>query len=179
MAHFFTADTHFGHANIIKYCNRPFASVEEQDETLIANWNRLVKPGDHVFHLGDFCMHGDLSEYRKRLNGKITLIRGNHDKLKAAEETLFEGVHDLLRVQMCGADFILCHYAMRVWDKSHWNSFHLYGHSHGHMEPYGKSMDVGVDTTLAAYAPIPAETIKQVMDALPNNPNWISREGVR
>ena len=52
---FFTSDTHFGHANIIKYCNRPFSSLEEMNSTIIRNWNEMVKPEDTVFFLGDFC----------------------------------------------------------------------------------------------------------------------------
>ena len=77
---FFTSDTHFNHANIIKFCNRPFKDVEQMNETLIANWNRVIGPNDTVFHLGDFCL-GGAAEWTKvldRLNGKIYLIMGNH-----------------------------------------------------------------------------------------------------
>jgi len=55
---FFTSDTHFNHANIIKFCDRPFKDVELMNETLIANWNRVVGLDDTVFHLGDFCLGG-------------------------------------------------------------------------------------------------------------------------
>lgn len=78
---FFTSDTHFNHANIIRFCNCPFKDVEQMNETLIANWNRVVGMDDTVFHLGDFCL-GGAAEWTKvldRLNGKIYLIMGNHD----------------------------------------------------------------------------------------------------
>lgn len=78
------SDTHFYHTNIIKYCDRPFANAEEMDETIIHNWNSVVKPDDFVWHLGDFAFGKGsierIEEYVKRLNGKIMLIRGNHDR---------------------------------------------------------------------------------------------------
>ena len=78
---FFTSDTHFNHANIIKFCNRPFKDVEQMNEVMIANWNSVIGKDDTVFHLGDFCL-GGAAEWTKildRLNGKIYLIMGNHD----------------------------------------------------------------------------------------------------
>ncbi len=78
---FFTSDTHFNHANIIKFCNRPFKNVDEMNEALITNWNKVVSADDYVFHLGDFCLGGS-AEWTKALdclNGKIFLILGNHD----------------------------------------------------------------------------------------------------
>jgi calcineurin-like phosphoesterase family protein len=78
---FFTSDTHFGHTNILKYCDRPFSSTEEMDEEIIRCWNSVVKPDNIVFHLGDFAF-GTIAQwetYRNRLNGHIHLILGNHD----------------------------------------------------------------------------------------------------
>ena len=67
---FFIADTHFGHANVIKFCARPFASVEEMDETLIENWNAKVKGCDTVFVLGDmFYRCENVAEILWRLSG--------------------------------------------------------------------------------------------------------------
>ena len=81
---FVISDLHLGHANIIKYCSRPFPhnAVDEMDQVLIRNWNYTVKPGDRIYHIGDLC-YGPLaknpSEYLQRLNGRCTLIQGNHD----------------------------------------------------------------------------------------------------
>ena len=82
MAVFFTSDTHFGHAAVIRSCERPFASAQEMDEALIARWNAVVAPGDAVYHLGDFCYRSDREApyYLDRLHGKIHLIEGNHDR---------------------------------------------------------------------------------------------------
>lgn len=81
----FTSDTHFGHKNIISFCDRPFSSVEELDEVLIQNWNSVVKQGDLVYHLGDVFMgpnNQDKHHYTMgRLNGSKRLIVGNHDDI--------------------------------------------------------------------------------------------------
>lgn len=81
----FTSDTHFFHNNIIRYCNRPFNDVEEMNEKLIENWNRVVKKGDLVYHLGDVWMGGTQSQHghlMSRLNGGKRLIVGNHDDIE-------------------------------------------------------------------------------------------------
>lgn len=78
---YFIADTHFGHANIIKYEKRPFASVSEMDKMLIQNWNNVVSESDEIFVLGDFSFYNKekTKEILQQLNGKKTLIMGNHD----------------------------------------------------------------------------------------------------
>lgn len=93
-----TSDTHFNHANIIKYCNRPFSSVEEMNETLINNWNNVVSHDDTVYHLGDFAM-GDKSlipEILGRLNGHIHFIMGNHDNLNIMENLAINSILETL-----------------------------------------------------------------------------------
>lgn len=75
-----SSDSHFWHANVIKYCSRPFSSVEEMNEALIAAWNSVVKPGQRVAHLGDFALAARAVEtIVPRLNGDIDLYLGNHD----------------------------------------------------------------------------------------------------
>ena len=90
MNYWFTADCHFGHKNIIEYCNRPFSSLDEMNETLIRKWNERVKEDDLVFHIGDFCFKNSQERgeginvkagtWEEQLNGKKIFIRGNHDK---------------------------------------------------------------------------------------------------
>lgn len=80
---FVISDTHFGHSNIIAYANRPFANVIDMDETMIANWNNVVKPQDKVYHLGDVVINRRfLPSVMPRLNGTKVLIKGNHDIFK-------------------------------------------------------------------------------------------------
>lgn len=81
MKYFIISDTHFGHANIIRYCNRPFASVEEMDKALIEKWNSVVSKDDTVIHLGDVGLGSKtyIKNILSQLNGNKILIRGNHD----------------------------------------------------------------------------------------------------
>ena len=87
---YFTSDTHFGHKNIIKLCNRPFKDLDEMNNKLIHNWNSRVKEGDTIFHLGDFCFKNSNEErgegirvnakgWLSKLNGNIIVVKGNHD----------------------------------------------------------------------------------------------------
>jgi len=86
MSIYILSDTHFGHANVIKYCDRPFKSVEEMDDVLCENWNHTVRPGDVVYHLGDVAFgQGPVKEgyylmVNNMLNGEKYFIRGNHDE---------------------------------------------------------------------------------------------------
>lgn len=79
----FISDTHFGHANIIKYCDRPFKDFEQMDEALIENWNNVVGEEDVIYHMGDVAM-GKWERWEgifNRLNGYKILVVGNHDRI--------------------------------------------------------------------------------------------------
>ena len=168
METWFTADTHFGHANIIKYSKRPFADTVEMNEKIISNWNSVVKPGDLVYHLGDYTFGRNDFEFDatfKRLNGLIVLIKGNHDKLAWANRHKFYAAHDSYHeINVNGQDITLCHYAMRVWNKSHYGAWNLYGHSHGSLpdDPYSRSFDIGVDCH--NFYPLSFDEVKAIMD---------------
>ncbi len=82
-ATFFTSDLHFGHQNIIEYCNRPFGSVDEMNFGLVDRWNSVVGSDDEVWVLGDVCM-GKVEEtlrFVKQLHGTKQLVVGNHDRM--------------------------------------------------------------------------------------------------
>ena len=168
---FFTADTHFNHANIISFCQRPFASVAEMNDALIAKWNARVGEGDLVYHLGDFAW-GDWGPILERLNGDIFLISGGHDK-KVQKKYAGRFLHtaDLMDIVIEGYAVVLCHYCLRVWNKSHFDSWHLFGHSHGQLPALGKSLDVGVDGR--SFGPWSWGEIKAYMADRPHNENFL------
>lgn len=163
----FTADTHWGHANIIKYCKRPFASVEEMDEKLLENINSKVKKNDTLYHLGDFAK-SDVAYFRNKIIcDNIVLILGNHDRIPYTS-SLFRAVKDMhvVKTTVDGEpkDIVLCHYALKVWNKSHYAAWHLFGHSHGGLpdDETALAFDAGVDCH--NYSPINLADIKAIMD---------------
>lgn len=172
----FTADPHFGHANIIKHCDRPWKEVEAHDDALVARWNAVVTPRDTVYVLGDFAMIKkvpgvcSMKLYRKmrsRLNGKIHLVLGNHDKMSQEVYNTFSAVYDGIKeVKIDGEKVVLCHYPMRSWNRSCHGGGHLFGHVHGRLEKVdtGVSFDVGVDVPEWDYTPVPWEYVKIKLD---------------
>lgn len=93
MAIFFTADTHFGHGGALGLFHRPFASVAEMNEVMIARWNEMVGADDEVWHLGDFAVRrsaAEVAEILGRLNGKIHLIIGNNDSAAIVSRAEFQ-----------------------------------------------------------------------------------------
>lgn len=162
----FTSDTHFGHFNIMRYCNRPFSDVHEMDEAFIKNWNDRVKSSDMVYHLGDFAFCRDpraVQERRDRLNGQIQLIWGNHDKGAVRQTRAFIWQGPYKEIKVGEQSIVLLHYAMRIWNKAHYGSWHLYGHSHNTLpdNPNSLSFDVGVDAQ--NYASISFEEVRERM----------------
>jgi len=174
----FLSDTHFDHANIIRFSRRPQFQegdvkindqgkevwvsqdiaerrVRDMNEMLVSNFNELVNPGDEVWHLGDFCMaKRDTQErteyFARRLNGQLNWVFGNHDHSAARKAEGFQSksyFHTLRSVGINKAPIILCHYAMRVWDRRQYGAIQLYGHSHGNLPEASNalSFDVGVD----------------------------------
>lgn len=173
----YTSDTHWGHRNIIKYSNRidPATGrqfdltpegVEKMDELMIANWNAVVAPDDDVYHLGDFAMGKTaVPNIVRRLNGNIHFIWGNHDSDQVRNLDCWASSQPYLEVKDQGQHLVLCHYAMRVWNKSHYDAIMLYGHSHGSLPGTNQSLDVGMDCW--DLAPTNLEKIKARLKTLP------------
>jgi calcineurin-like phosphoesterase family protein len=164
---FFTSDTHFYHNNIIKYVKRPFKNASEMNEILIYNWNKVVQPEDIVYHLGDFGYGKNATlennaTIARRLVGSIRFIYGNHDR--DAPIDCFESAKYYSEIKVQNQEIILFHYGLRTWHHDLRGTWHLYGHSHGGLPAYGKSMDVGVDAW--NFTPVSFADVKTKMDLL-------------
>ena len=186
MTRFWTSDLHFGHANIIRYCNRPFADVDEMNLGLIARWNAVVEPDDSVWVLGDVAMGkiDDSLALISALNGTKTLVAGNHDRCwepggprhgQWTERYLDAGFADVLQgtvdVELGGRAAIACHFPyegdshdddrfvpMRPRDTG---LILLHGHVHERWRVNGRQINVGVDVW--EYTPV---TDEQILAAL-------------
>lgn len=177
MTTYFTADPHYFHANIIRYCNRPFHDVQEMNEALIERWNSVVSFGDTVFVLGDVAMIGRNNRHKlaaviERLRGDKHLIRGNHDRLRISDyiEMGFRTVNkNLLRVTEELGDVVLTHDpANAVVDR---NKLFLVGHVHDLFLQYRNAFNVGVD--VHNFTPVSAEQIAGMLKQ-----QWMSARNV-
>ena len=177
----FTADLHLGHANILRYCRRPFLSpaeeqllylhgprgawrvsresAERHDRELITEINSLVAAEDQLWIVGDFSLAGEgaVRDYRSRIRCRhVGLIIGNHDRPE--NMGVFDTMADTLTVEAEGHRFWLCHYPQRDWPGRSEGVLHLYGHVHGkRLEPFDGDVpilrcNVGVDVW--SYRPV-------------------------
>ena len=168
---FFTSDEHFGHKNVIEYNSRPYKSVEEMDADLIDRFNKKVPKDGFTIHGGDFSLIGGnrarvMQRYVNNLNGTHLFLMGSHDRWLNNQDA-----HEMVELMINKQKIVVCHYAMRVWPASHYNSWMLYGHSHGGLPSEGKSYDIGVDNNW--YNPVSYEEIVEIMAGLPDNFNLI------
>jgi calcineurin-like phosphoesterase family protein len=179
----FTSDLHLGHGNIIKYSNRPFVNTDEMDAHLINEINKVVKPDDTLVNNGDWLFGPDkinrLLAYRKRIACQnIVTIWGNHDDtIRESKEVrdCFRFTGDFLEHHFGGKRFTLCHYALRVWNKSHHGAYHLYGHSHGTLpdDPTSRSFDCGVDTDLFGHKRFTPYSLEEVVNIMEKHKNFV------
>lgn len=143
----FTADTHFSDPRILRLDKRPFADLPSHDEALIAQWNAAVRDEDEVFHLGDFARGTPEAKAAilSRLNGRKHLVCGNNDDEATATLAGWESVSPYREITLDGRLLVLCHYALRTWNRMGKGAVNLHGHSHGRLSPLPRQYDVGVD----------------------------------
>ena len=191
---FFTSDPHFGHKNVLTFCERPFADLSAMHESLIANWNSVVTNDDTVFLLGDvFWTHNKtfMKHVYAQLNGRIYLIFGNHDLVEAYKAG-FPNVtilHDIVMIWIDLYDPVqdtstmyqiqLCHFPLMTWpQRIHHNCMHLHGHIHSMLvgnftgmdsalPRWPNQYDVGVDNN--NYTPIEFQEVLKKLNLLPES----------
>lgn len=167
---FFVSDLHFGHFNVINYCNRPYKDVLEMEEALVKEWNKTVSKKDVVYFVGDFSLNPKWAKLiLPKLNGKKIFIAGNHDACfighkksakfvkKYLEQCVEVHPHKTSIVLKDGTFVIICHlpYAseeglkfdqrysdLRLKDEG---SYLIHGHLHGKYKKFKRMIDVGWD----------------------------------
>lgn len=164
---FITSDTHFGHTNMTKFLDysgnrvRPFSSAEECDELMIENWNRIVKPNDKVYHLGDVVFNKNHADkIMPRLNGKKCLIKGNHDLFKPKWYLLwFYDIRACYNLE----NYLLTHIPVHPDSKGRFKRC-LHGHTHsshvlfnnGERDPWYRNVCMDSNN----YSPVPFEEVR-------------------
>lgn len=181
---FFISDLHIGHKNVIKFDNRPFKNVDEMHTQMIQNWNSVVGDDDIVYFLGDLSFSRDelTKWFIYSLKGKIHFIMGNHDKYKSISkfgrwENIYEygteiNIKDEGSASSRGSQgyqrIIMSHYPILSWNKAHYGSWHLHGHTHGNLfksnQDYYKRKVIDVGCNCIDYTPISYQQVKSIMD---------------
>lgn len=164
METYLISDTHFNHANIIDYCNRPFGSVDAMNKSIIQNWNNKVKKEDRVFFLGDFCMGGaqQIKYFASQLNGRKSIVLGNHDRSpKLYYEADFEAVYSYPIIY--DGFYILSHQPQFL--SIHAPYVNIHGHTHSIKQELinkeGLNLYYNVCVECIDYTPINFKEIKQ------------------
>ena len=191
MSIYITSDCHYHHSNILKYCNRPFKDIHEMNEELIKQHNKLVRPDDIVYNLGDFTFQSvkGAVEILKRLNGRHRFVCGNHDSWlfnnkyhnndafrsiqdellrQGSQKEKIEWIKDYEEFRFDGTLFCLMHFPLFTWHHSYKGSINLYGHCHATIEDQikGRQMDVGVDNAyrlFGEYRPFKLEETRDIL----------------
>lgn len=152
MAKFITSDNHFFHDKILQFQKeagtRPFETLEEMHEKMIARWNATVKEYDTVYMLGDFSF-GSWDKTKNilyQLNGVKHLILGNHDQwVKPESKSFFASINNYFEYRHKSLHITMCHYPMAQWNRMQYGAMHFHGHTHGNYHGKGRIMDVGID----------------------------------
>lgn len=154
------SDTHFNHANIIDYCDRPFKNAHEMDMQMIERWNEVVRPEDKVYHLGDVYMNasrGYIEAILRRLNGHKRLILGNHDNGK---DQILQKYFEKIEVWRHFKEFglLLTHVPVHESTLNSKTPINIHGHIHQNKSPTENHRCVCVEHI--GYRPINIEELR-------------------
>ena len=166
---YITSDTWFGRPQIIDIAKRhQFSTIEDMNNQLVKNWNKVVKSDDLVFHLGNFAWDPHTARsILKKLKGKIFFLIGNSDDalLEVAEEFSNIEILDPQIIELSQFDSILCHYPLDVWNGKSSGTIHFHGHTvFSHKTDLRASNRVNVCTDFWNYSPIKFSTIKEFVN---------------
>jgi calcineurin-like phosphoesterase family protein len=176
---YFISDFHFCHRKVIDYAHRPFANIEEMNETMVEKYNSVVGANDSITIVGDFAFGGieNFINYAKRLNGVKTLIRGNHDKSISDNEVLNAGFVEVAHSKIITSDKLkigISHFPFRKrgempgkYDISPNNcDVLIHGHVHQHWKvkkhTSGKMM-INVSVEAIEYKPITLDDVHAII----------------
>lgn len=158
------SDTHFDHANIIRYCSRPFGSVQAMNLTMLYSWNKTVESDDIVYFLGDmsFGRHSRQAWYwLDLLNGRKIFIRGSHDQEIRGDNVL--KIIDMEMIQVDSIPFLLVHNTFNPIANG-WDGWIIHGHSHNHV-PFLDSKRINVSVEVIGYKPI---SLYEILERIKN-----------
>lgn len=179
---FFISDTHFGHENVIAYCNRPFNSISEMNDTLIAKWNQVVSKNDTVYFLGDFALDTDkelaYQNYLNLLNGHIIFLKGNHDRSYITLDKYFDTIHERQYFTYGGYNFVLSHYPLPN-ETIPSGYFNIHGHIHNSKLDLGfdPNYHINVSADSINFTPICVQIIVDKIEAGLYSPKLSQSEG--
>ena len=180
---FVISDTHFYHKNIINYCHRPFNNIDYMNNYMIKKWNSIIKNDDTIYHLGDFALGWDKSNFKtkkecykdlmNKLNGNKILIKGNHDREtdNFYKEIGFKEVYNYLEID----DILLIHYPIVIKNEQYMkekllkfisqfniNKYRLVIHGHVHNSNYQLQKHLNVSVEKINYLPIKLNNYKNI-----------------
>jgi len=175
---YFTSDTHLAHDKLMKFCERPFETIEEMNEIIISNILSPLKPGDELYFIGDLAWRRyALDEFFDKLPKKINFhwILGNHDKNWQPFKKRCTSIAYMKRTKIDGNTVILNHWPMLTWDKSHYNSWMLFGHHHrnsngtSQLEKMIQGKMLNINLEFNNYMPYSEKEITKIMEEKPDN----------
>lgn len=179
----FTSDLHFGHANVITYCKRPFQHVHHMNQELLNRWNESIQDDDVVYILGDLSMMKPSSfiPFASGLRGQKILIRGNHDSYSAAQyHEMGFLVFDEAVITLWNRRVRLSHYPHWPRDAEEWDEPNLRFRErrpprdgkvllHGHVHQYWKirkqedSFEINVGVDVWDFKPVSLKALEKII----------------